>query len=378
MAVKMDVGPLAKAAAWAGRRLNGVFADTMAVMLPLVALLGCMLMGWLVIQPLLAERRPAWARRVMKWWRARNPQGYNMPRTSMEDLLDKMCELHAEVKQAATKDAVFNKMDELYEAIVSKLDGMENLVQGSHDRIQKVSDAIAKLHERLDVVHAGLFKAVSTLFKENNKEAKDSYKASLDTTVEKVLGKLDKILKEVQEALMDANKTYTQSLLPLKRSQENMSTSLNEKTTEVLKEISNVFHRVKKEGGDLMAMVRWSGSKIEQVEKDCAHQPDRLQILRDTLMEIQTTVVRIQTEMESDHGGDGDGMQASPQHKDWPREPPPAPTPGPQTINLEETVPNVQLMRPGPSAPLTSLTLADGRTIYVPRQVVSNLFGTTF
>ena len=279
----------------------------------------------------------------------------------------------------ATKNAMQDKFDEILEAIVSKLDGMENLLQGSHDlRIQKVSAAIAKLHERLDVVHAGLVKAVATLIKENHKEVKTDNKGALDEMTTTILGKLDKILKEVQEALMDANKTYTQSLLPLKRSQENMSTSLNEKTTEVLKEISNVFHRVKKEGGDLMAMVRWSGSKIEQVEKDCAHQPDRLQILRDTLMEIQTTVVRIQTEMESDHGGDGDGMHASPQHKDWPREPPSAPTPGPQTINLEETVPNVQLMRPGPSAPLTSLTLADGRTIYVPRQVVSNLFGTTF
>eukprot|EP00439_Symbiodinium_sp_Y106_P070354 s1039_g12.t1 len=254
------------------------------------------------------------------------PHGYDMPPTSMDDLLDKMCELHAEVKRMATKDAVQDKFDEILEAIVSKLDGMENSLQGSHDlRIQKVSAAIAKLHERLDVVHAGLVKAVATLIKENHKEVKTDNKGALDEMTTTILGKLDKILKEVQEALMDANKTYTQSLLPLKRSQENM-----------------------------------------------------LQILRDTLMEIQTTVVRIQTEMESDHGGDGDGIHASPQHKDWPREPPSAPTPGPQTINLEETVPNVQLMRPGPSAPLTSLTLADGRTIYVPRQVVSNLFGTTF
>ena len=375
----MDVGPLAKAAARAGRRLSSALADMLEMMLPLVAVMGCMLMGWLVFQSLLPTSQPTWMRRVTRWWRAMRPHGYDMPPTSMDDLLDKMCELHAEVKRMATKDAVQDKFDEILEAIVSKLDGMENSLQGSHDlRIQKVSAAIAKLHERLDVVHAGLVKAVATLIKENHKEVKTDNKGALDEMTTTILGKLDKILKEVQEALMDANKTYTQSLLPLKRSQENMSTSLNEKTTEVLKEISNVFHRVKKEGGDLMAMVRWSGSKIEQVEKDCAHQPDRLQILRDTLMEIQTTVVRIQTEMESDHGGDGDGIHASPQHKDWPREPPSAPTPGPQTINLEETVPNVQLMRPGPSAPLTSLTLADGRTIYVPRQVVSNLFGTTF
>ena len=210
-----------------------------------------------------------------------------------------------------------------------------------------------------------------------------------ESAFETIQDKFNKILKEVQSSLMDANKTYTQSLLSFQRSQENLGSSLNEKFTEMLKEISNVFHRVKKEGGDLMAMVRWAGAKIEQVEKDCMHQPDRLQILRDTLMEIQTTVVRIQTEMESEQGdGDAAAAQQSPQHREWTREtvPPQSNTPGPlpqpagvpQTINLEETVPNVQLMRLGPSSPLTSLTLADGRTIYVPRQVVSSLFGAQF
>ena len=107
-----------------------------------------------------------------------------------------------------------------------------------------------------------------------------------------------------------------------------------------------------------MAMVRWAGAKIEQVEKDCMHQPDRLQILRDTLMEIQTTVVRIQTEMESEQGdGDAAAAQQSPQHREWTREtvPPQSNTPGPlpqpagvpQTINLEETVPNVTANAPG-------------------------------
>ena len=35
----------------------------------------------------------------------------------MDDLLDKMCELHAEVKRMATKDAVQDKFDEILEAI---------------------------------------------------------------------------------------------------------------------------------------------------------------------------------------------------------------------------------------------------------------------
>ncbi|CAE7660604.1 pol [Symbiodinium sp. CCMP2592] len=197
----------------------------------------------------------------------------------------------------------------------------------------------------------------------------------VDGMLEAVKDKFDKILKEVQLSIVEASKISSQSLAPLKRGQETMNTTLGEKTTEILKEISNVFHRVKKEGGDLMAMVKWRGCKTEQVEKDCAHQPDRLQILRDTLMEIQMTVVRIQSEVESEHG-DGDNQQraASPEQREWANSPTAPPQ---QPINLEETVPHVQLMRSGAS-PLTSITLTDGRVVYVPRSVVANLFGAHF
>ena len=381
----MDIGSIAKVAAWAGRRVGGTMESALNMMVPLVALVGCLLAGYLVLGRWLSSSMP-WMTKMMRAFRPPQPSDQSSPGVSSDDLFDKMCEVDFRVKEllAKTREAVSaDALDGAVGTIMRRLEVLENSVQGTHDRIQTLVDVVKALQARLDEVHAGILKGQATLAQENAKSMKDAGKKESEEVLESIQEKFDKVLKEVQLSLVETQKITTQSTQPIRKSQESFTTALNEKATEILKELSNVFHRVKKESGDLMAMVRWTGSKVEQVENLCAHQPERLQILRDTLMEVQTTVVRIQTEMEAAQEG-GDGAASPPQRQEWtqpPQQPaastPPPTTSGtPHTINLDETVP-VQLMRPS-SSPLTSLALADGRVIYVPRQVVSSLFGAQF
>ncbi|CAE7189562.1 pol [Symbiodinium necroappetens] len=345
-AMAMDVGSITKVAAWAGRRIGGAAESILGMVVPLMALIGCILAGYLVLGRWLSSSMP-WMVKAVKAFRSPRPRDLNAPAISVDDLYDKTCEVDFQVKELGTK------MREV--VLADALDG-----------------AVSTIMRRLE----------ATLAQENAKSMKDTGKKESEEVLASIQDKFDKVLKEVQLSLVETQKITTQSTQPIKRSQESFATALNEKATEILKELSNVFHRVKKESGDLMAMVRWTGSKVEQVETLCAHQPERLQILRDTLLEVQTTVVRIQTEMEA--AQEGDGAASPPQRQEWAQPQPqpasstaPPTTPAtPHTINLDETVP-VQLMRPS-SSPLTSLALADGRVIYVPRQVVSSLFGAQF
>ena len=386
LGMAMDVGSIAKVAAWVGRRAGGTMESALNVMVPLVALVGCLLAGYLVLGRWLTSPT-SWMKKVMGAFRPLQPSDQMSPGVSFDDFFDKMCEVDFNVKEvlAKSREAVSAEaLDGAVGTILRRLEVLENSVQGTHDRIQNLVDVIKALQARLDEVHAGILKGQATLAQENAKSMKEAGKKENAGVLEAIQDKFDKVLKEVQLSLVETQKLTTQSTQPIKKSQESFSAALNEKVTEILKEISNVFHRVKKESGDLMAMVRWTGSKVEQVENLCAHQPERLQILRDTLLEVQTTVVRIQTEMEAAQEG-GDGAHSPPQRQEWTQQPPqqaaastppPATSGTPHTINLDETVP-VQLMRPS-SSPLTSLALADGRVIYVPRQVVSSLFGAQF
>ena len=350
----------------------------------MMALIGCILAGYLVLERWLSSSMP-WVVKTAKAFGSQRVQNPDAPGVSVDDLFDKTCEVDFQAKELCTKMrevVTVDALDGAVSTVMRRLEVLENSVQGTHDRIQTLVDVVKTLQARLDEVHAGILKGQATLAQENAKNMKDAGKKESEEVLASIQDKFDKVLKEVQLSLVETQKITTQSTQPIKRSQESFATALNEKATEILKELSNVFHRVKKESGDLMAMVRWTGSKVEQVETLCAHQPERLQILRGTLLEVQTTVVRIQTEMEA--AQEGDGAASPPQRQEWsqpqpqpaPSTAPPTTTAAPQTINLDETVP-VQLMRPS-SSPLTSLALADGRVIYVPRQVVSSLFGAQF
>ena len=150
-------------------------------------------------------------------------------------------------------------------------------------------------------------------------------------------------------------------------------TTMNDKFTEVLKDIANIVYCISKESKDIQAQIKWGQQAADRVHKATEHLPDGLGILKNMLLDSHGALEslggcrgqwRLATRPAHGTAGQFFGVGGSQQGH-------PHPNPSPTMLNLDEPFP-VQVNRP---SVLTPITLSDGRVCYIPRAVVQRILG---
>ena len=309
--------------------------------------------------------------------------------------------MHAE--NSLTRDAIQAAAEKVAEDVSCRVQAVMNKVMQISEAVGHVTELIHLLRDRMDVYEDELSK-VLTEFKNSSaggmtsvsadqhslhaeslkamQEHAGEIKASLQQLTQ---GLGDRIQKETGGFVMDCQKTLQHAILPIKGNQEKFTATINERFTEVLKEVTNVPYKVSKESKDIQAQIRWTQQTLDRVQQSTDHLPDRLGILRsmlekleESLDEIKRNVVPADGEVQADSPPSGQNPRedtAGQGERQWSQAAPAsfAPRPNATMLNLDASLPPVQLARP--ASVLTPVTLADGRVCYIPRSVLQQILG---
>ena len=310
--------------------------------------------------------------------------------------------LHAE--NSLTRDTIQSAVDQGAETVSCRVQAVMNKVMQMHEAVGQVSDLIHLLKDRMDVYEGELSKVLAE-FKnssaggmtkvsaslnshhvESLKALKD-YAGEIKATLQQLTQELgDRVQKETGGFVMDCQKTLQHAILPIKGNQEKFTANVNDRFTEVLKEVANVPYKVSKESKDIQAQVRWTQQTLDRVQSSTDHLPDRLGILRSMLEKIEETldeVKRSVTPAGEEVRADSPPGSQNPKEdattgqgeRQWTQAAPSSfgPRPNATMLNLDASLPPVQLARP--ASVLTPVTLADGRVCYIPRSVLQQILG---
>ena len=310
--------------------------------------------------------------------------------------------LHAE--NSLTRDTIQAAVEQGAENVSCRVQAVMNKVMQMNEAVTQVADLIHLLKDRMDVFEGELSKvlaefknssaggmtkvsaSLNSLHAESLKALKD-YVGEIKATLQQLTQDLgDRIQKETGGFVMDCQKTLQHAILPIKGNQEKFTTAMNERFTEVLKEVTNIPYKVSKESKDIQAQVRWTQQTLDRVQSSTDHLPDRLGILRSMLEKIEEALDEVKRNLtpadEEVRADSPPGGQSSAEHatagtgdRQWTQGAPASfgPRPNATMLNLDASLPPVQLARP--ASVLTPVTLADGRVCYIPRSVLQQILG---
>ena len=278
------------------------------------------------------------------------------------------------------------------EALTAEMQDGQARMQALMNKLMRVGETVQAMH----VMHANLGNTLSSHqlhFTKILLKAKDDLQQSFIKTVSTAEGLpkgLEEALKSfvaevktssnaaMEVALVQLKKDYgdiQRFLAPLQRNQEHFGTAMNGSFEQVLKELSNVAYSLSKQTKDLAAQLRWVQQTADRVQGNTEHLPDKLNFLRGLLEEVKEVVEGVQKELEHAEAEQGGGASPTTGHaqgqntSQWNAGPspqvPPASTPsGATMLNLDESLPVVSNR-----SYLCPITLPDGRSVFVPRNV---------
>ena len=310
--------------------------------------------------------------------------------------------LHAE--NSLTRDALKACMEQGFTDTQRRVQAVMNKVMSTYEVIDQTNQLILLLKDRMEVYESELNKmlvefknstasgmtklstSLTSLHAESLKAVKD-YVSEVQAAMTQAAQELgDRIQKDTGGFVMDCQKTLQLALVPIKVSQEKFTSTINERFTEVLKEVTNVPYKVAKESKDIQAQVRWAQQTVDRIQTATDHLPDRLGILRsmlekleETLDTITRTLTPADEEVRADSppgqsSGQRDESGATPERGQWTQGAPTSlgPRASPTMLNLDASLP-MQMVRQ--NSVLTPVTLADGRECYIPRSILQQILG---